>query len=128
MGISDLFYAVFAVGVFHTVVAGIYYVGVRRSIGERPAPRVRALVRRTLAASVGLVVAYLTAALLAFQLLPVSTGYPLFVAAWVVYGALLMCLFGISQRRVQRLHAVGSQLAFYEPADVKDVVRKAGEG
>ncbi len=111
MGISDLSYVVFAVGVFHAVVAGIYYVGIRRYAGARPEPRVRTLVRRTLAASVGLVVAYLTAALLAFQLLPVGTGYPLFVAAWVVYGVLLVCLFGISQRRAHRLHAVGSQPA-----------------
>jgi hypothetical protein len=106
MGISELSYVVFAVAVFHAVAAGLYYVGMRRTPDLWPDPRVRALVRWTLAASAGLVAVYLTAALLAFQLLPVNIGYPLFVAAWAVYGVLLACLLGLSHRHARKLHAV----------------------
>lgn len=106
MGIGDLFYVVFAVGVFHSVAVGLYYVGLRRTPGWWPDARIRAIANRTLAASVGLVVLYLTAALLAFQLLPVVTGYPLFVAAWAVYGVLLASLLVLSHRRAGKLHAV----------------------
>jgi hypothetical protein len=85
----------------------LYYVGVRRTPGWWPDPRVRAVVRRTLAASAALVAVYLTAALSAFQLLPVAIGYPLFVAAWGAYGMLLASLLVLSHRRAGRLHAVG---------------------
>jgi hypothetical protein len=118
MGISDLSYVVLAVGVFHAVAAGLYYVGVRRTPGWWADQRVRALVQRTLVASVVLVAVYLTAALLAFQLLPVDVGYPLFVAAWAVYGVLLMCLFVRSYRRAYQLRAVGPRLA--EPGAAAD--------
>lgn len=103
MELSGLLYVVFAVGTFHAVVAGIYWYAT--ASGRRAVPRVRALVRRTLAASVGLVVAYLTGALLAFQLLPVDVGYPIFVAAWAGYGIVLACLFGLSGRHSERLRA-----------------------
>ena len=107
MGIGDLSYVVFAVGLFHAVAVGLYYVGVRRTPGWWPDARVRAVAHRTLAASAGLVVLYLTAALLAFQFLPVGIGYPLFVAAWAGYGLLLASLFILSHRRASKLRAVG---------------------
>jgi hypothetical protein len=49
------------------------------------------------------------AALLAFQLLPVRAGNPLFVAAWVMGQMLLASLFGWSYSRARRLRAVDSQ-------------------
>ncbi len=104
MGTSDISYIVIAVGVFHAIVVGLHYLGVRRT-PVWPDPRVRALVRRTVVASVGLVAVYLTAAVLAFQLLPVGIGYPLFVAAWAVYGVLLACLLVLCHRRAVKLRA-----------------------
>lgn len=108
MSIGDLSYVVFAVGVFHIVAVGLYYIGVRRTAGWWPDGRARAVAHRTLIASAGLVVLYLTTALLAFQLLPVETGYPLFVAAWAVHGVLLASLLVLSHRRARRLRAVGA--------------------
>jgi hypothetical protein len=118
MGVGDLSYVVLAVGVFHAVAVGLFYVGVRQTPGWWPDPRVRALIRRTLVASVGLVVVYLTVALLAFQFLPVGVGYPLFVAAWAVYGVLLACLLVLGHRRACKLHPVGPQSA--EPGAAAD--------
>lgn len=107
MGISALAYVVFAVSVYHAVVVGLYYAGIWRTPGWWQDARVRGVAHRTVAASTGLSVLYLTGALLAFQFLPVGIGYPLFVAAWAGHGVLLLSLLLRSRRRASTLRAAG---------------------
>ena len=106
MGIGESLYIVFAVVTFHAVVAGIYWTSAKRGVSGQSESQARLLVRRTLAVSVGLTATYLTAALTAFQLLPVNIGYAVFVVAWAIYGTLLGCLFADNLRRTNKLRAM----------------------
>jgi hypothetical protein len=108
MGTSDLLYLALLFGVWLVVVAVVNYISVRREVGGRWTPGVRTLCRGTLALGIGLVVAYLSVALPAFQFLPMETSYSIIVAAFAVSGALQAALFLPSLVRARRLRIIGS--------------------
>ncbi len=108
MGSGDLLYLALLFGVWLGVVAVVNYVSVRGEAGGRWTPGVRTLSRRTLAVGIGLVVAYLSVALPAFQFLPMETSYSIIVAAFAFSGAVQASLFLPSLVRARRLRVVGS--------------------
>jgi len=108
MGTSDLLYLALLFGVWLLVIAIVNYVSVLRETGARRTPGARALSRWTVAGGVGLVVAYLSVALPAFQLLPPETSYSIIVAAFAVSMLLQAAMFFLSLVCARRLRVVGS--------------------
>src|SRR4029077_19932406 len=111
MGTSELFSLTLLFGVWLAVVASVIWISVRREAGERQTPRVRTLTRRTLVAGIGLVVAYLSVALPAFQFLPMDASYSIIVAALAVAVAVQGPHFWLGLVRARHLRIVGSQAA-----------------
>src|SRR5262245_1181388 len=75
MGNIDLFYLAFLFGIWLAVVASINYISVLREASGQRTPRVRTVRRWTLAVGIGLVTAYFSVALPAYQLLPADSSY-----------------------------------------------------
>ena len=118
MGTGDFFSLTVLFGVWLAVVASVVCISVRREAGRHLTPRVRTLTRRTLAIAVGLVVAYLSVALPAFQFVPMHTSYSIIVAAFAVAGALQGAHFWQTMVRARRLRLASLQLA--EPSAAPD--------
>jgi hypothetical protein len=105
---GDLLYLALLFGVWLAVVAIINFVSVRREAGGRRTPGVRTVRRWTLAVGIGLVIAYLTAAVPASQLVAADTGYSIMVAAFAACATVQSAFLLPSLVHARRLRTTGS--------------------
>jgi hypothetical protein len=110
MGDGDLLTLTLLFGVWLAAVACVAWSSVRREAGGRP-PGVRGLTRRTGAAGVGLVAAYLSAALAALQTAPTDTRYSIIVAAFAAAMTAQGVQFSAALVRARRLRVADSRAA-----------------